>query len=76
MSRLSLLVLVAVPVFAALADAQADARAILTRAIKAHGGAEAIAKSQARHIKIRGTLTANRDLPFIHELIPGPGTDP
>jgi hypothetical protein len=68
MSRLSLFVLIPMALFAGRAQAQEDARAILVRAIKAHGGAEAIAKYQARHIKIRGTLTANRDLPFIHEL--------
>jgi hypothetical protein len=45
-----------------------DARVVLTRALIAHGGAETIAKYQARHIKVRGTLTSNRNLPFVHEL--------
>lgn len=70
MSRLSLTVFSLITMLAGGGNvhAQEDARAVLTRAIKAHGGAEVIARYQARHIKVRGTLTANRDLPFTHEL--------
>ena len=41
---------------------------MLARAVKAHGGAETIARYQARHIKVRGTLTGKNNLPFVHEL--------
>lgn len=48
--------------------AQEDAKTVLGRAIKAHGGADTIAKYQARHIKVRGTLVGKGNLPFTHEL--------
>jgi hypothetical protein len=45
-----------------------DARAVLVRAVQAHGGEAALTRFGARHVKIRGILTGNQNLPFTHEL--------
>ncbi len=50
------------------ARAQYDARAVIDRAIQAHGGQEALARLKARHFKIRGILFGARAAPFTHEL--------
>jgi hypothetical protein len=55
---------------AARADDAADARALVDKAIKAHGGAEAIAKVPAITVKFKGTVhTMGMGLPFVGEVV-------
>jgi hypothetical protein len=51
------------------ADQDKDARAIIDKALQAHGGAAKLAKMQAVHLKLKGTLEImNMNLKFAMEL--------
>lgn len=53
---------------AGIAPAQDDARVIIERAIKAHGGAEALARNRAEKVKFKGSLILRgHAVPFIDE---------
>lgn len=53
---------------AGVAPAQDDARALIERAIKAHGGAEALARIRADKVKFKGTLVLQgHTTPFLAE---------
>lgn len=53
---------------AGAASAQDEARALIERAIKAHGGAEALARIRADKVKFKGTLVLQgHNTPFIAE---------
>jgi hypothetical protein len=57
-----------------VARAQDEPRAILVRAVQAQGGEATLARFPARHIRVRGTLSGDRSVPFTHELyhqVPG-----
>jgi hypothetical protein len=53
---------------AGLAAAQESARAVIERAIAAHGGRERLARARADRVKVRGTLFAKTDVPFVSEM--------
>jgi hypothetical protein len=50
------------------AAAQESARAVIERAIAAHGGRERLARVRADRVKIRGTLMAKTEVPFVSEM--------
>jgi len=59
----------AVFLFAALARAQDDPRALVERAVRAQGGEARLAKSRAGQTRVKGTLFLQADVPFTKEVL-------
>src|SRR5262249_53883409 len=67
---LSLLCLTWIGGGAGMGRAQDDARALLVKAVQAHGGAEELAKLQADRLQVRGKLfQGDQGIPFTGEVL-------